>query len=171
MANPKELQKFLDLWGPVVASLPAVINSLERENDLNRNLAIMEARLQELNKQCEDAAGCATEALNKIRDELDAVQAQKANVATEVLAAKGQAQKDIADAKKAADVDIAAHKARAAKARSDAAAVEKDAAVRIAKADADITAKVAAGEAVLAELEARRLIAEKVLADLRAKLG
>lgn len=40
MANPKELQKFLDLWGPVVASLPAVINSLERENDMTRSLAI-----------------------------------------------------------------------------------------------------------------------------------
>lgn len=171
MANPKELQKFLDLWGPVIASLPTVINALERENDLTRNLAIMEARLQDLNKQCELAQSSVWAEMAKAHEELAVIQAQKAETATEVKEAKAQAKKDVAEAKKTADAAIAAHETRVEKSKAYADKVEQDTAARVTKADSYLISKVADGEATLAELEARRLIAEGVLADLRAKLG
>jgi hypothetical protein len=50
-------------------------------------------------------------------------------------------------------------------------AADKDAAGRISAVEKDIAAKVSAGEALLVELEIKKETAEKVLSDLRAKLG
>ena len=44
--NSKELQKFYDLWSPMLQALPAVIEAAEREEELKRGVAILEKNVR-----------------------------------------------------------------------------------------------------------------------------
>lgn len=172
--NTKELQKFLDLWSPVLAALPAVINSLDRKEELQRGVAILQ-------KQADDAQLATTTAIearkaglaevsielqvlsNKKREQTLLAKEHEKACAERIAQATADAEAQVA----AAQADSTARVAAATTAAADAESILR---AKLAEVDSAVSARAKELQASIDALEARRAAAEKALNALRAKL-
>jgi hypothetical protein len=169
--NSRELQKFLDVFGPVVATLPAVINAAEKKEELGRHIAILEGRRDAAVADAAKVTADSVAAVAQANTDLKDIAAQKAALAQEIKASAADNKAKIAEAKKVAQVSIDEVNAGVEQAKVAAAdevakieAQKTEAWASLAAASADLTAQIA-------DLEKRKTAAEKALDTLRAKLG
>lgn len=169
--NPKELQKFHDLWAPMIAALPAVINAAESANEIVQHTAMLRAEL--------DKVVAATAASKQEQEALvAAAQAQLLELATQRLTqdaeVKGHAKecrKAIADARSAADAKVKEHTDRAAVVGLELAKADEELRKRLEAADRDFLAQKAEQEGILAALLEKQEVARATIESLRAQLG
>jgi hypothetical protein len=169
--NPKELQKFHDLWAPMIAALPAVINAAERANELVNHTAILEARLQDV---VSETVKAATEKDAHIQEAhlrvalVDAERVAKRNEADDQLK---EINKEVKAAKAAADAKIKEHMERADVAALAADAVAEDLRKRLEAADRDFLAQKNEHDTILAALMAKEEAVRASIESLRAQLA
>lgn len=169
--NPKELQRFLDVWQPVIQALPAVINAAEYEAELGRHVAILESQRDEAIAKTAEAAEQSAKLIAAAKEELKKISAKKDSLAKDTQEATEALNQTVAAAKVQADLAIDAlrrsvedaHKSAEAE-RTAIAAATAEAAAAAATALDDLKQQVA-------ELEKRKAAGEKALDALRAKLG
>ena len=168
--NPKELQKFHDLWAPMIASLPAVINAVETAAELERHTLILRTQCDEIIAEGAASKVDMANAVLKAQSELKGIEAEKAEK-TKAAAAHAKACQDrIADAEASVNARVIEQAARADAAVAMKANIEKELAERKAKADSEYAEHLNAKRTELEELEAKLLSAQKTLDKLRSKL-
>jgi colicin import membrane protein len=169
--NSREIQKFHDLWAPMINSLPAVINAIDSGEELARALTQRRAEFDRLDAEFAAREGAHQAQVADIRARLNLVVEQAEADKAAALASVDEAKKEAAEAKKK-------HNEKAALAATVAAEAEKAAADALKKRDATLAEITVEGErrkvviqAEIDELERKREAAEKALAELRFKLG
>lgn len=165
------LRKFQDLWGPVLETIPAVIEATAKQDDLARAIAAQNKLLDKAKQDVTTAYEEADKRLAAVNEELSSLQAQKVQVAAGI--ASDQAKANEAAAAAMADMqaklDLAGQ--RLAQATEKLNGVEADFAAKTAMAQAahDAVLSNMAGE--VKAMEDRQAKAEKALEALKAKLG
>ena len=169
--NPKELQKFHDLWAPMIASLPAVINAVETAAEMERHVAILSAQRDQAVAEATASKNDASEVILKARAELKDIAAEKSELTKSVKVHGKACEERIkeAEANVSAQAALNADKVKALVAET--AAVAETLASRIAQANADYAEVLATKLAEVKDLESRGAKAQESLDKLRAKLG
>ena len=169
--NPRELQKFYDLWAPMLQALPAVIEAADREEELKRGVATVERQLQAVQQKIADEEARIDPVRKSVAENI-----QKLNESQ--TEAKSGYDKYVADAKahivkidEEVEVEVARIKAKATAAGSELQSVEREAAVAKAKANAEAKQQKADLEVEITELEAKKKSIEDALESLKAKIG
>jgi len=169
--NPKELQKFHDLWAPMISALPAVINAAERANELVNHTAQLQAVLDGVVVATEASKKEAADAVAAAQAQIAALNDQRKELDAEVKEHAKECRKKIDAAKQVADEKIAEHTARANESAETLANSAEQLRVQLQENDRAFLAQKAEHERILAEVEAKRTAAEKALDKLREKLG
>ena len=169
--NPKELQKFHDLWAPMIAALPAVINAAERSAELENHVVILEGRRDAAVADTENRLAGAEAAMAAHREQVKDIQAKKKEADRMVKLHIKACEDRIKDAEAQANADIEVHHARVAEIMSAASKLEQELAARLVDADAQVAARLQSANEALAAIEAKRAATEKALDSLRARLG
>ena len=169
--NPKELQKFHDLWAPMIAALPAVISAAERANELVTHTAILQAKLDEVVAATESTKLEAVAHVFASQATLLDLATQKLALDAEVKEHAKDARKAIADAKAAADAKVKDHIERADTAAQAADAVALDLRQRLEAADRDFLAQKNEHEGILAALIEKQDAIKASIESLRAQLA
>lgn len=165
------LRKFQELWGPVLDSIPAVINAVSKQADMDRALQQSQRDLEAANAKVKAA-----------KDEAANIHAKSADDAAD-LHAKMQAAIDAADRRAVSAEEDSQARINNAKDRAIAAeqkAAQQEAAVNAAQAQAQ--AKIAEAERLHAQavatmnaeiraLEERKASVEAAIEALKSKLG
>lgn len=169
--NPKEIQKFYDIWSPMLEALPAVIAAAERGDELKRHTTILAKELQDVQKQIADEK-------DKVEPVSKQVQAAIEELKTKQAEAERGYNKYVADARahineidKNTAAEVAAISAKVGAAQAELAKAMQEIEKAKAQADAEINQKKAAAESELADIEAKKQVVEKALASLKAKIG
>jgi chromosome segregation ATPase len=166
-----ELRKFQDTWGPVIATIPAVINMVEMEADLNRALVTKRQEFEAAEKSIASAFEEADKLLEKINQELEAVSKEKQALREEIDASRTKFAEQARQIEVDRDASLSGIQAAIADAQGKATQAIQEAEASVAKAQADAAVQKAEMEAEIKDLEKRRAAAEKALDTLRAKLG
>ncbi len=169
--DSKELKKFLEVFAPAVAALPAVINAAEQEEELTRNVVILEDRMQKVLADEKYQLNLFAESVASAKAELQDLGQQRLKLTQEVKTAKKEALINIAAAKTQADEAILSHQARMKEVASQLSSVEGDLVRRLAEAEAVMAKQRAEHLTAIAELVSKKEDAEKALEGLRSRLG
>jgi len=169
--NPKELQKFHDLWAPMIAALPAVINAAESANELVNHTAILRAELDKVVATTVTTRADADTYVSAAQARVAELEATRLSLDAEVKEHAKETRKLIAEAKAAADLKIEEHMARAAEAAQATARAEEYLRKQLQENDKSFLIQKGEHESIIADLEAKRVAAEKALDKLREKLG
>ncbi len=168
--NPKELQKFYDIWAPMINSLPTVINAVATHEELQRSVEVLRARVSDAESEAQAHKDAARDSLVRAKEELKALAAEKMELTKSI---KTHA-KECADACAELDAGYAEqqerHAARLKVLADEMAAAQRAAADKVAQAEAGYAQVLAAKLAEAKELEARVSKAQDALYKLRAKL-
>jgi hypothetical protein len=165
------LRKFQDVWGPVLAAIPAVLEATAQKADVERELRIKQAEIDEADKKIAKAFEEADKRLSSVNSEMEQAMQQKAKALADIEAAKkvdadNRAKANEVQRKAADDWNV-----KIATLQSQFSNVEAEHAKKVSAAEADFAAKTAALEADVKDLEKRKAAAEKALDALRSKLG
>ena len=169
--NPKELQRFHDLWAPMMAALPAVINAAERANELQNHVLQLEARVKEALAATEHAVAARNATLAQLSEQLDELREQKKQLDAQVKTHKFTCEERVKRAEADAAVRISGHTERANAAEQASRAALGELTQRKAAVVAEYDAVIAAKVEEVKEIETRALKAQESLERLRAKLG
>lgn len=165
------LRTFQDTWGPVLNSIPAVINMAESFADVERALNAKRKELDTVAAQVDAAMDEGNAKHADLQDKIAAVSATLADATSDYT----QKQADMNAALKALEASISDEIAKSrVLANAEIIAIQDRVKAEKAKLDqvvAEQNEAVKAGEARLADIEARVANAEKALDKLRAKLG
>lgn len=168
--NPKELQKFHDLWAPMIAALPAVINAAERSAELERHIAIKEAEFIKIDEACVQREAAAEASVSAARERT--AQA-KANHALELAALEAEAKEARASVRKAkadAAAKVAEHQAGAVAAAQATEVARKEHLAALAALEGQRAAQMASIAVEVKALEAKRDEVQAVIESLRKQL-
>ena len=165
------LRKFQDLWGPVLETIPAVIEATAKQDDLARAIA---AQNKLLDKAKQDVAAAYEEAdkrLVAVNEELESLKSQKVKVVEAITAeqAKSKESADVAMADVKTKLDLAVQKLVQATEKLNGVEAEYATKVVMAQAEHDAALNKMASE--IKAMEDRHAKAEKALDSLKAKLG
>jgi hypothetical protein len=165
------LRKFQDLWGPVLAAIPAVLEAAAKQADVERMLRVKQVEFDDADKKIATAFEEANKRLSSVNSEMEQAMQQKAQALADIEAAK-KAQSDSFDAaKQAFAVTEMEWVQKTSALQSQFSQVEANLAQKMADADATYADKVTALEVDVKDLEKRKAAAEKALDVLRSKLG
>lgn len=169
--NAKELQRFLDVVGPLVSVLPSVINAAERVKELDRNVKLLTEQRDAVIKETEDRKVALNEAVERARESIRELEPKRVAALAEhkalIEAMRSEQAAEEAALMKMKD-DCASKKAAYA---AEAAHAESDLDGRLAKVEAQVYAAKEAAESELTAINDRRAVAQKALDDLRASLA
>jgi hypothetical protein len=165
------LRKFQDVWGPVLEAIPAVLNAVAQQNDVERFLQTKRAEMEEADKKIAKAFEEADRRLSSVNSEMEQAMQQKVEALADIEAAKKAQAADLAKANEIQRKSADDWNVKIATLQSQFSNVEAEHAKKVATAEADFAAKAAALEADVKELEKRKATAEKALDALRSKLG
>lgn len=168
--NPKELQKFMDVWAPVIAVLPAVINAAERSEELKNHVAILEDRMAKVQEEITWSLMQKRDEVAKAEEDLARIAALKVQALSEIDESKRSNAQAIAESKKATLAKIAEYEARVFDYGAKVAQAAENLRQGLAQADRDFMAHAAEKQKMIEELEAKRVAAEKALDKIKAKL-
>lgn len=166
-----ELRKFQDFWGPVLGTIPAVIEMVERKADLDRSVESAKREYDKVNAHIEKQLQIGTEQIDAAVVRLQEVEATRAQVLLEITAAKSKAAEAAALEQAARQEELKAVNAKITEASGRLKKVDKEYATKLAQKQADHDKAVAAMAAEVAELEARKEEVRAVIDSLKAKLG
>ena len=169
--NPKEIQKFYDIWSPMLEALPAVIVAAERGDELKRHTAILTKDLQDVQKQIEDEKAKVEPVRKETQDLISDLKNKQAQAEQGYNKYVADAKAHIVEIEKSTEAEVAAIKAKVGAAQAELAQATQEIAKAKAQADAEISQKKAAAEAELADIEAKKQVVERALASLKAKIG
>lgn len=165
------LRKFQDVWGPVLQTIPAVLDAAEREADLDRAINAKRIELERLKKEIAEKLVAAENRVKSMNADAAVALERKQAIAREVAEARAaSAQQAAADAAQRAE-ELAAAKALAADVQSQIANLQADYAAKRDAAEAEHQSAVKGLQAEIKAFEARRAAAEKSLNALRERLG
>jgi len=169
--NPKELQKFHDLWAPMISALPAVINAAERANELANHVVILENIAKAAQDDATKASDLKAAQLLAARVELKQVAVEKTELTKAVKLHRTACEERIQAAEASANALVEEHKARVNAAASAAGVAEEELRARTSAMEAEYAAILEAKQAEVKEAETRVLKAADALERLRARLG
>jgi chromosome segregation ATPase len=165
------LRKFQDVWGPVLDAIPAVLEAVAKQSDVDRELRIKKAEMDEAGKKIDAAFVEADKRLSSVNSEMEQAMQQKAKALADIEDAKKAQAADNAKAAEAQRKLVDEWNKKIAALQSQFSNVEAENAKRVAAAEASYAEKTAALEADVKDLEKRKAAAEKALDALRSKLG
>ena len=165
------LRKFQDLWGPVLETIPAVIEATAKQDDLARAIAAERKALDKAKQDVTAAYDEADKRLAAVNAELDSVRAQKAQVIAGIEGLQQKAKEDAAAALDAVQAKLDVANKSLAQATEKLNGVESDYASKTAMAQAAHDAVLSKMASEVKAMEDRQAKAEKALEALKAKLG
>lgn len=169
--NPKELQKFHDLWAPMIAALPAVINAAEHAAELTNHVAILQGQRDAAVRQRQEAESAIAANATVAAAELKKLSYDKAALNKELKDHSKDCKAKVAAAEALLAGKLEELAAKGAEAAKAAEAVAQELLDRKAAADRDHAEHLQSKAAELAEVEAKLTAAQASLDRLRAKLG
>lgn len=169
--NPKELQKFYDLWSPMLQALPAVIEAAEREDELKRGVTILEKKLQDIQTQIADEEARVDPVKKAVDDRIRQIRDQQTEAQRGYEQYIADAKAHIVKIDEETEAEVARIKAKVSVAGSELQSAEREVAAAKAKANAEAKQQKAELEAEIAELEAKKKSIEDALESLKAKIG
>ncbi len=169
--NLSELRKFQDIWGPVLQTIPAVIEMVERKDDLDRSIAAAQREYDKVKTHIEDQLKIGTAQIDAAVVRLHEAEAKRAEVLKDIEAAKAKAREDASAAEQAKQERLAVVNAKIVEASNKLSVVEKDYSAKLAQERAAHAEATAAMQAEIAALEARKNDVQAALDSLKAKLG
>jgi hypothetical protein len=165
------LRKFQDVWGPVLDAIPAVLEAVAKQADVDRELRIKKVELDEAGKKIDAAFVEADKRLSSVNSEMEQAMQQKEKALAEIEAAKKAQAADDVKAAEAQRKLVDDWNKKIASLQSQFSNVEAEHAKKVAAAEASYAEKTVALEADVKDLEKRKAAAEKALDALRSKLG
>jgi predicted phage tail protein len=169
--NPKEIQKFYDIWAPMLEALPAVINAAERGDELKRHTTILEKNLQDVQQKIVDEEAKVEPVRKATQDKINELKAKEAEAQQGYNQYLADAKAHLAEVGAQTEDEVAKIKAKVSEAQAELAKVTQDTAKAKADAAEEIKKQKADAEAELADITAKKQIVEKALASLKAKIG
>ena len=165
------LKTFQAQWGPVLDSIPAVLDMVERKADLDRAMAKYEQDVEDVRSSGAKLQAQMDAKLANAQAELDGLQERKLGWLQDLADFRAAA-----DAERTATEQTMAEQAAAAKAKVDeitaqAGSLEAEYAAKRKDAEDAHSALLAQQAAEIADMEATRAKTEKALEAIRAKLG
>jgi phosphoenolpyruvate-protein kinase (PTS system EI component) len=165
------LRKFQEVWAPVVACVPAVLDMAAKQADFERGLAQAAIDLEKAKAEVQGVYDAADARLVQVNAELLAQQQAAAQVKADAVEAKKKA----SAAQKAAEAKLAETLATADAAltakKAELADVDRALALAKQQAAADHEAYLSDLAAKAADAEKRLAAAERALESLKSKLG
>lgn len=165
------LRKFQELWGPVLQTIPAVLDAAEREADLDRAINLKRMELERVQADLAEKVAAAERRVQSLNGDAAAALERKQAVLKELSEAKAAAAKQAAEAATQRAAELEAAKAAAASVQEQLAGLQADYTAKRAAAEAEHAQALRAMEAEIAQLATKRANAEQALRDLKAKLG
>lgn len=169
--NPKELQKFYDLWSPMLQALPAVIEAAEREDELKRGVTILEKKLQDIQTQIADEEARVEPVRKDTNDRIRLIRDQQTEAQRGYEQYVADAKAHIVKIDEETEAEVARIKAKVSVAGAELQSAEREVVVAKAKANAEAKQQKAELEAEITELEAKKKSIEDALESLKAKIG
>lgn len=169
--NPKELQKFYDLWSPMLQALPAVIEAAEREDELKRGVTILEKKLQDIQTQIADEEARVEPVRKDTNDRIRLIRDQQTEAQRGYEQYVADAKAHIVKIDEETEAEVARIKAKVSVAGAELQSAEREVVVAKAKANAEAKQQKAELEAEIAELETKKKSIEDALESLKAKIG
>lgn len=169
--NPKELQKFYDLWSPMLQALPAVIEAAEREDELKRGVTILEKKLQDIQTQIADEEARVEPVRKDTNDRIRLIRDQQTEAQRGYEQYVADAKAHIVKIDEETEAEVARIKAKVSVAGAELQSAEREVVVAKAKANAEAKQQKAELEAEIADLEAKKKSIEDALESLKAKIG
>lgn len=165
------LRKFQEVWGPVLTAIPAVLDMVEREADLDRALNVKRVELEKAQKQIDSAFEEADKRLQAVNAEMTATMERSYKTQQEITEAKRKASVEAADAVAQKNATLTSLQAEITSTQSQLQGLQGEYANKRAAAEADHAQVVKAMNAEIADLEHRKAIAQAALDAIKAKLG
>jgi chromosome segregation ATPase len=169
--NPRELQKFYDLWAPMLQALPAVIEAADREEELKRGVTILEKKLQDIQTQIADEEARVEPVRKDTNDRIRLIRDQQTEAQRGYEQYVADAKAHIVKIDEETEAEVARIKAKVSVAGAELQSAEREIVVAKAKANAEAKQQKAEFEAEIAELEAKKKSIEDALESLKAKIG
>jgi chromosome segregation ATPase len=169
--NPRELQKFYDLWAPMLQALPAVIEAADREEELKRGVTILEKKLQDIQTQIADEEARVEPVRKDTNDRIRLIRDQQTEAQRGYEQYVADAKAHIVKIDEETEAEVARIKAKVSVAGAELQSAEREIVVAKAKANAEAKQQKAELEAEIAELEAKKKSIEDALESLKAKIG
>lgn len=165
------LRRFQELWEPVIQSIPAVLNMVEMEADMDRALAAKKAELDKVQKAIDAAQEQAQIKLNDANSELAAVASKKEALQQEVTELSIKA-KDISDnVDKQRQEAVGLVNAAVAEVKAKLNEIQGEYSAKRAKAEAEHSKMITQMVAEIDALNERKEAAQAALDEIKAKLG
>lgn len=166
-----EIKKFMEMWTPIMETIPAVLDLADQQSQAQRELALAKQALADVEATIDEKTQAAKNNLNtleRLAAEANASWQAALLKAEEAREAHKQALKDAEtlESKKLKDLQ-----ARTAAEESKLVALEQDVAAKTATLTAQAEALIAQKQAELDGVEKLIASAQKTLDQLRAKLG
>jgi hypothetical protein len=168
--NTKELQKFLDIWSPIIAALPAVISATERENELETHVPILQSQLEKVQADTLEVLAAKATQIEAVNADIQALQVKKEAALQEVRTCKEDCKAEINAARLDANLAIKGHLARAKQVQASADEASEALRVRLMESDKAFLAHTNEQQAIVDALEAKRKAVEASIDALRNKL-
>lgn len=169
--NTKELQRFHDVWGPMINSLPTVINATERMADLEKYLAELNAKADTVKVESQRELDLKNAQVSAANEQLNTLRAKKRQIESETDAALKIQKAKMAQIQSEVEAKVAECSDRVNAAQARAAQAEAMAAAMFAEADKVVADKMVELGKEVAAADKRVRDAETALDKLRAKLG
>lgn len=165
------LRKFQELWTPVIAAIPAVLDMVEREADLDRAIQSKKLELEKVQKEIDAALDEADQRLAFANSNLDAIADQKRAIQREIAEAKSKANVEASEAEQVKKAMLYALQVSIGSVQAQLQGLQAEYAAKRAEAEAAHAEAMKVLEADIAELDARKVAAETALRDIKSKLG
>lgn len=165
------LKKFQDLWGPVLESVPAVIDAVSKKEDMDRGIAEQKRLYEKAEKDVADAKAEAQRVRAEAQAEMQRLSDERTQMLASMEAERVAINNQIADQKADAKAKADALSKKIADAEAKLGSLDSDFLTKHAQAQAAHDQALADMEAEIKALEDRKGKAEKALEALRAKLG
>jgi len=164
------LRKFEDTFGPAIAAIPAVIDAVSQANDLDRHINLKKVELQKVMDGIEAAKKQAEEFVAKTQARGDEIIKSADDYAASVKADADAAKEKAKDAQKKAEASLMELQAKVVVAQTKLDDLDAQYAGKFAQLETDHATKIAAMNAEISSLEAKRAKVEDAIAELKAKL-
>jgi hypothetical protein len=165
------LRKFQDLWGPVLEAIPAVMDAVAKQSDMDREVQVQIKALEKAQQEVASVYEEANKRLTAVNSELDVIALQKRETLVAIADEQAKAKEVAASALAAEKKKLQAVNLQVQKATEELGKVELEYAAKLALVNAEHAAAMEKLEAEVAAMEDRQAKAETALEALKAKLG
>lgn len=165
------LRKFQDVWGPVLQTIPAVLDAAEREADLDRAINAKRIEFGRIQSEIDDKIAAAENRVKSLNADAAAALERKQAMLKDLAEAKAAAaQQAAADAAQRA-AELEAAKGALAEVQGQIARLQADYSAKRVAAEAEHAEAVRQLNAEIAQLTTKKANVEQALRDLKSRLS